>query len=370
MGLKMGKNKPLNYADYLALDQILNSQSLKSEEHGSPAHDEMLFIIIHQVYELWFKQILHELDSVLDAFKQEPVSETNVSLGVSRLDRIIEIQKVLIDQIRILETMTAMDFLEFRDDLFPSSGFQSAQFRILENKLGLIPEDRINYGNQNYKKPLLESGRKEVEQAEQDYSLFTLLESWLERTPFLSFEGFNFWDQYSNAVRSMLLKEKESIRNNPNHSEEEVEFHLKEHERATASFEIMINPDQHNALIKKKKKRLSHKATQAALLIFLYRDEPILHSPYQLLSKLLDVDELFTTWRYRHALMVRRMIGAKIGTGGSSGHAYLNKTAERHKVFAELADLSTFFIPRSALPKLPDNIKRNLGYYFSVKSDN
>ena len=64
------------------------------------------------------------------------------------------------------------------------------------------------------------------------------------------------------------------------------------------------------------------------------------------------------------------MIGAKIGTGGSSGHAYLNKTAERHKVFAELADLSTFFIPRSALPKLPDNITRNLGYYFSVKSDN
>jgi tryptophan 2,3-dioxygenase len=109
---------------------------------------------------------------------------------------------------------------------------------------------------------------------------------------------------------------------------------------------------------------LSHKATQAALLIFLYREEPILHSPFNFLSRLMDMDELFTTWRQRHALMVRRMIGAKIGTGGSSGHAYLQATADRYKVFTELADLSTFFIPRSALPELPEHIKQNLGYHF------
>ena len=361
----MSNKKLLNYADYLKLETILNSQDLKSAERGTPAHDEMLFIIIHQVYELWFKQVLHELDSVLDVFGQDSVDESNVSLAVSRLDRIIEIQKVLIDQIRILETMTAMDFLEFRDDLFPSSGFQSAQFRVLENKLGLQPTERINYGNQDYKNPLLDSGKEIVKKAENEKSLFDLLETWLERTPFLSFEGFNFWERYSDAVRSMLQKEDETIKNNPNHSVEEIEYHLKEHDRAVDSFEAMINPDKHNELIEKKKKRLSHKATQAALLIFLYRDEPILHSPYNLLSRLMDVDELFTTWRQRHALMVRRMIGAKIGTGGSSGHAYLQKTADRHKVFGELADLSTFFIPRSALPELPKNIKRNLGYFFN-----
>ena len=126
--------KPLNYSDYLKLDDILNSQKLKSAERGTPAHDEMLFIIIHQVYELWFKQLIHELDSVLLIFNKESVLESDVSLAVSRLDRVIEIQKILIDQVRVLETMTAMDFLEFRDDLFPSSGFQSAQFRKLENK--------------------------------------------------------------------------------------------------------------------------------------------------------------------------------------------------------------------------------------------
>ena len=365
----MADKKLLNYADYLKLETILNSQELKSAERGTPAHDEMLFIIIHQVYELWFKQVLHELDSVLNVFGQDSVDESDVSLAVSRLDRIIEIQKILIDQVRVLETMTAMDFLEFRDDLFPSSGFQSAQFRLLENKLGLPKSDRINYGKQDYKNPLLDSEKEKVEKSEQALSLFELLEIWLERTPFLTFEGFNFWEQYSEAILFMLQNEEETIKNNPTHTAEEIEYHLKEHGRAVDSFEAMIDTEKHNALIEKKKKRLSHKATQAALLIFLYRDEPILHSPFNLLSRLMDVDELFTTWRQRHALMVRRMIGAKIGTGGSSGHAYLQKTADRHKVFAELADLSTFFIPRSALPELPEKIKKNLGYFFGNESN-
>ena len=356
--------KLLNYSDYLKLEEILNNQKLKSAERGTPAHDEMLFIIIHQVYELWFKQIIHELDSVLLMFNKVSISESDVSLSVTRLDRIIEIQKILIDQVRILETMTAMDFLEFRDHLFPSSGFQSSQFRKLENKLGLKKTDRINYGGKDYKLSLNQDEKDAVEKSENEYSLFQLLETWLERTPFLQFEGFDFWDQYSVAVRSLLKNEKSVIKNNPNYSKDEVEYHLKEHERAVISFEAMIDLNKHNELIEKNKKRLSHKATQAALLIFLYRDEPILHSPFNFLSRLMDVDELFTTWRQRHALMVRRMIGSKIGTGGSSGHAYLKSTADRHKVFAELADLSTFFIPRSALPELPDHIKRNLGYHF------
>mgnify|MGYP001391344260 CR=1 FL=1 len=148
--------KLLNYSDYLKLENILNSQELKSADRGTPAHDEMLFIIIHQVYELWFKQIIFELDSVLKMFGNKSVDESDVSQAVLRLDRIIEIQKILIDQIRILETMTAMDFLEFRDDLFPSSGFQSAQFRLLENKLGLLKEERINYGRNDYKVSIID----------------------------------------------------------------------------------------------------------------------------------------------------------------------------------------------------------------------
>ena len=360
----MKNKKLLNYSDYLNLEKVLSSQELMSAKRGSPAHDEMLFIIIHQVYELWFKQILHELDSVIKIFKQESVMESDVSLMVLRIQRIIEIQKILIDQIRVLETMTAMDFLEFRDDLFPSSGFQSAQFRLLENKLGLQKKDRINYGGHDYSSVIKDKEKISVKNSENEKSLFELLESWLERTPFLSFKGFNFWDQYSDAVRSLLKKEKLVIQNNPNYTKTEIEYHLNEHNNAVRSFDAMIDEEKHNELIVKKRKRLSHKATQAALLILLYRDEPILHSPFNLLSRLIDMDELFTSWRQRHALMVRRMIGAKIGTGGSSGHKYLHAAADKHKIFTDLADLSTFFIPRSALPKLPENIKQNLGYHF------
>tara|TARA_B100000676_G_C18035617_1_gene821591 strand:- start:314 stop:1402 length:1089 start_codon:yes stop_codon:yes gene_type:complete len=362
----MSDKKILNYNDYLKLDSILNSQQLKSRERGKGAHDEMLFIVIHQIYELWFKQILYEIDSILKIFSHSDVHESKVSLSVTRLDRVIEIQKILIDQIRVLETMTAMDFLEFRDDLFPSSGFQSAQFRLIENKLGLPLASRIKYGKQDYKNVLLENEKERVKQSEEYDSLFRLIEKWLERTPFISFEGFDFWNQYSESVFAMLKQEEISIRNNPNHSPEDINYHLKEHKIASQSFEALINSEKHNNLIKQNKKRLSHKATQAALLIFLYRDEPILHSPFNLLSRLITVDELFTNWRQSHALMVRRMIGVKIGTGGSSGHAYLQATSEKHKIFSEFADLSTFFIPRSSLPDLPENIKINLGYHFKI----
>ena len=133
------------YQDYLNLEKILNSQHLLSQKYGHSAHDEMLFIIVHQVYELWFKQILYELDSLLEIFHKDEIQESHISWGAARLERIIEIQKILIDQITVLETMTPMDFLDFRDFLIPASGFQSVQFRIIENKLGLCPKDRYAY---------------------------------------------------------------------------------------------------------------------------------------------------------------------------------------------------------------------------------
>src|SRR5437868_12229 len=121
--------QPVYYSEYLKLDKILSSQLPKSTETGQTAHDETLFIIVHQVYELWFKQILFELDSLQDMFKKDYVDEEYIGVAVSRLKRITEIQKVLLEQFRVIETMTPMDFLEFRDFLVPASGFQSYQFR-------------------------------------------------------------------------------------------------------------------------------------------------------------------------------------------------------------------------------------------------
>ena len=142
---------PVYYRDYLQLDKILNAQVPLSAAQGTPAHDERLFIIIHQVYELRFIQIQHELDDVLDIFSKEYIDEKQIGIAVSRLRGITENQKVLVDQLNVLETMTALDFLEFRHLLSPASGFQSVQFREIENKLGVVPEQRMGYDSWQHK---------------------------------------------------------------------------------------------------------------------------------------------------------------------------------------------------------------------------
>ena len=118
----------------------------------------------------------------------------------------------------------------------------------------------------------------------------------------------------------------------------------------------------HAASVLRGDRRLSYRATQAALLITLYSREPILHLPARVLSALMDVDEMLTLWRHRHALMVHRMLGVKVGTGGSSGYHYLRATAERHKVFGDLLNLSTFLLPSAALPPLPDSVRDALAF--------
>jgi tryptophan 2,3-dioxygenase len=111
--------------------------------------------------------------------------------------------------------------------------------------------------------------------------------------------------------------------------------------------------------------RFSYKAIHAALLIQLYRDQPALQLPFRFLTALLDMDEWFTTWRQRHALMAKRMLGSRIGTGGSSGAQYLKDAADKHKVFNDLLQLTTFFVPRSKLPVLPAPVQRELSFQFA-----
>jgi tryptophan 2,3-dioxygenase len=360
-------DKPLYYSDYLQLAQLLSSQKLKSIEHGKPAHDEMLFIIVHQTYELWFKLIIHEIDSVMDMFKADTVDEKSIGTAVFRLQRVTEVEKLLIDQLRILETMTPLDFLDFRDYLIPASGFQSFQFRIIENKLGLKSKQRLLYNNTDYYSTLSEQHQKIIMETINSESLLEQVEKWLERTPFLKIEGFDFWQSYRTSVDKMLANEKQIIASNPSLSEEKRKFQLEGFEATKESFEALFDEEKHNKLVQEGKRKLSYKATLAVLFINLYREEPIIHMPFRFLNLLADVDELFSTWRYRHALMVHRMIGSKVGTGGSTGHKYLAQTIERHRFFPDLFELATYLIPRSALPKLPENIKKQLGFYYTYK---
>ena len=362
------KYTTIHYHSYLQLDKILNAQKPRSAEvEDKPAHEEMLFIIIHQVYELWFKQIRHELESILALFRQNKVDERNIGTATSRLQRVEEILQLLIQQIQVLETMTPLDFLDFRNYLFPASGFQSFQFRMVETMLGLREKDRITYNNYHYASFFPEEQKQELVKVEKEGSLFDAVEAWLERTPFLQWGNFRFLSHYRKAVEKMIDKEQHAIRSTRQLAENEKEMRLKMLGSTDTYFQSVLNKEVHQKWKEEGKLRLSYRATVAALFINLYRDQPILHGPFRLLTNLVDIDELLTTWRYRHAQMVLRMLGKKIGTGGSSGYDYLHTTAVKHHIFTDLHNISTLLIPRSELPPLPEELQRELGFYFSQK---
>jgi tryptophan 2,3-dioxygenase len=325
----------VNYHDYLQLDKILNAQFPESDKQQLPAHDEMLFIVIHQAYELWFKQLHHEADSIVGIMSKPALNDNSPELQtvVHRLNRCVTILRVLVHQIDIMETMTPMDFLDFRDMLRPASGFQSWQFKELEAKLGLKFEDR--HGKEYYTSQLKKEHVEIIKKAEGGKSLLQLLNSWLERMPFLK-EGADklFWDNYKKIYADSLADaEKNNI---------------------TAFEEIFFHGSSGNAL--------SASACRAALFIMLYRGYPLLQLPFQLLNALLEIDEQLSSWRYRHMNMVHRMIGTRIGTGGSTGKDYLKAAADKHYIFREIAQLNSFLIERRRLPPLTAEIEKQLGF--------
>src|SRR5215207_118841 len=174
----------IHYHDYLQLDKILNAQHPESAGKNISAHDEMLFIIIHQAYELWFKQLHHEADSIVAIMGKPALNDNSPELQtvVHRLSRMVTILRVLVHQVDIMETMTPMDFLDFRDMLRPASGFQSWQFKIIEAYLGLSFQHR--HGQEYYLAQLRPEQVNEIKNAEAARSLQELVNEWLERIPF------------------------------------------------------------------------------------------------------------------------------------------------------------------------------------------
>ena len=199
--------KAVYYADYLQLEKITGAQDPESFKEGrEPAHDEMLFIIIHQAYELWFKQVLFEVNSVIGIMNKPVVNDNSPDMQtvVHRLKRVVTILKVLVQQIDIMETMTPMDFLDFRDMLRPASGFQSYQFKVLEAKLGLKYENR--HGQNYYLSQLKEKDIAIIKDAEDGKSVLQLVNAWLERMPFITDD---FWNTYQEVyVNSLAEAEK------------------------------------------------------------------------------------------------------------------------------------------------------------------
>lgn len=342
----------MNYADYLQLEKILEAQTLESDKLNKSAHDEMLFIIIHQAYELWFKQLLHEADSIMIIMKKPAVNDNSPELQtvVHRLSRITTILKLLVHQIDVMETMTPMDFLDFRDMLRPASGFQSWQFKLLEAKLGLKYAHR--HGQEYYISQLRPAQVDMIQKAEKEISLIELLNQWLERMPF--FEEKENWKNYKSIT-----------------SPPEKDKHPFWADYRNIYIDSLADPEKNNQQFydemfennnAQEGRQLSPKANKAALFIMLYRGYPMLQLPFQILNYLLEIDEQLSTWRYRHMSMVHRMIGTRIGTGGSSGKDYLRGALEKHSIFSDIARLTSFLIERRRLPQLSPEMERRLGF--------
>jgi len=350
------QHPPVYYGEYLQLDKIIEAQAPVSfNEYNEKAHDEMLFIIIHQAYELWFKQILFEVNSVIEIMAKSAMDDNSTDLQtvVHRLQRVTTILKVLVQQIDILETMTPMDFLDFRDMLRPASGFQSWQFKIIEAKLGLKFEQR--HGQNYYTSQLNQTDIDSIKSAEEGNTLLNLINGWLERMPF--FKEDELWKNYKSAAEESNEVTLNNIHPFWKDYENIYEAGLAEGEKINVEhFKKIFFGEAEN------ERSLSSEACRSALFIMIYRGYPMLELPFQLLDTLLEIDNQLGNWRYRHINMVRRMIGTRIGTGGSTGAGYLQGAMDKHYIFKEISQLNSFLTDRRKLPKLPKEIADRLGY--------
>jgi tryptophan 2,3-dioxygenase len=358
------KYAAVHYAKYLELDEVLATQHPRSIEFGKEAHDEMLFIITHQAYELWFKQILHELEAIVVVFNELPIDESKLGRANHYLNRILEILKLLIKQLEVLETMTPMDFLEFRNYLFPASGFQSFQFRKFEVILGLKNKYRMTYGGYHYNTFFPEDQKQELEALENGFSMLELVEKWLERIPFIDSPEFNFLENYRTAIEKMYQEERREINNSSYLDEKQREMRLKMLGDNNTFFKDVFDEKAYQEKYDQGEVRISYKAMLGCLFVCLYNHEPLLQLPYQIIEKLSFIDEFVTLWRFRHGQMVQRIIGNKIGTGGSSGVQYLMQTANSHSIFKDIHYISTMMIAVQDLPPLPEAIKKQLDFIY------
>jgi tryptophan 2,3-dioxygenase len=343
------------YADYLALEQLLALQRPLTAQAGRlGAHDEMLFIIVHQTYELWFKEILHEVQACL-AVMRETIDDEGpaLSLVVHRLKRTVDIWKLLNHQVDILETMTPLDFLDFRSSFHGASGFQSRQFREIEARLGLPMAQR--YKGEYYKQT--RSGGFDA----QDYARITAVEHeatmvqcvnrWLERMPFLEPIFWRAADQDDTSLSATTPAQHPFWHDYRACYARSLSVHDQRAERLQ-DFDVVF--------FQQGLGQFTAQALRSALFIMLYRDEPLFRLPFQLLNALQEIDEQIGNFRYRHLQMVRRMIGLRVGTGGTSGAEYLEGAVSQNYIFKELSSIVTYMVERSRLPTLAEKVKKYL----------
>lgn len=295
------------YSEYLRLEELLKLQTGVEGETRNISNDELHFILVHQNFELWFKLVINELTCTRNILSSDYVEETKLPQAVHHMERVIETFKLMSQQWRVMETLEPQDFLNFRDELGTASGFESFQMREMESLMGSKWIDG-----------------KLIGKPETSNSLYDVTCDWLERTPIQGsvYGSTNDEKNVDDFIADYLLAHKKLY---PDTNKDAVNFFEEE----------------------------SSLRRRRAGLVFIesYRELPLLAWPRKLISTLIELEQSMILWRTSHARMVERMIGRRIGTGGSSGVDYLDMTT-KYRVFVDLWAVRSILIKKEALPEL------------------
>ena len=297
------------YGEYLRLEELLGLQTGLEDDEGKISNDELHFIIVHQNFELWFKLIINELRCTRNLLDTDYVEETSLPQAVHHMERVTETFRLMAQQWKVMETLEPQDFLNFREELGTASGFESVQMRTLEILMG---DKWIDGKAVKSKNP---GGEK---------SLYEVVCAWLQRTPI---QG--------------------SIPDTPE-DEATVDGFIENYLQSHNGLYPDTNQDARDFL---KPDGVPHRGRAGLVFIESYRELPLLSWPRKLISTLIELEESMVLWRGSHARMVERIIGRRMGTGGSPGVDYLDMTL-KYRVFVDLWSVRTILIKKQALPSL------------------
>ncbi|WP_084473927.1 tryptophan 2,3-dioxygenase family protein [Deinococcus pimensis] len=356
--------KPTMYWDYVKVEELLSLQGGLAGSDAELSNDEVMFIVVHQVDELWFKLALRELASVRDLFARPRVPEQALASAARGLRRVTVLFGRLSDHFELMETLTTRDYLAFRDKLSPASGFQSAQLREIELVLGLDDAQRIPLGHEGHYARALRHpdgsaspASERVEARLRDAgSLRDAIGAWLYRTPIQGSTPdepgdedvvTGFLGEYLAAIEAESATFTDlgvASALTPEDAERLRGRHARTVESARAYLHAEDVPVEDRAR--------ARRVRAALVFIESYRELPLLAWPREVLDALIAMEQAMVLFRSRHARMVERVIGRRTGTGGSAGVDYLDQTALRYRVFGDVWATRTLLLREDALPPL------------------
>jgi tryptophan 2,3-dioxygenase len=352
-----------NYWDYLALPELLSLQKGFEADETTVSVDELHFITVHQVYELWFKLIIRSIRLARDHLAEPSVAEDVIPHVVHHLRRVNSILDLMVRQWRVVETLTPQDFLAFRDKLVPASGFQSFQMRVVECLIGLDESQRIRYGQTDPLDHIRKLAAKspggavawgQISQARSELSILGALNNWLYRTPIQGSQPDDPGDE--KVVAGFLDAYLAELGATHQVQLATMIGRLGEDHRAHLEERFATVLDQARAFlfaddVIAEEQARSRRIRASVLFIESYRQLPLLAWPRLLIDVIVEMEEQLLLFRTSHARMVERVIGRRVGTGGSAGVDYLDKTTS-YRMFRDLWSIRTVLLPSDKVPPL------------------